>query len=485
MPEFGFVGDAYQAPSIYQDAQELINWFLEDDPRKEGKTPLGPADRGDLTLYPTPGLTSKAQLSYAEVRGLRTLSGGQKLVAVSGATVYLIDSNFNSTVIGSLNTFSGQVKIADNGIQVYMTDGNNRYAYDLATSTFSIIAPTDGAFTGGEICDVVDNFIVYNRPGTQQWAATDALSTVTQPLSFASKFGDSDNLVSMICDHREVWLLGERSSEVWVDVGAFPFPFQIIPGTSMQHGCAAKYSVARLGNSFAFVSQDTRGQNVAVQMNGYQMERISTSAVENDLDGVTVSDAIAYTYQIRGHEFWVVTFPTADKTWVYDGSTKMWHKWLSVDSNNNYHRHRSNCYAYFQGMGIVGDYQNGKLYSLDHDVYTDDGNVIRRMRRCPHLVSDFNRIFHSSLQIQFQPGVGLDGSVQGTDPQAMLRWSNDGGSTWSTEHWVSIGKIGKYKNRAIWRRLGQARDRIYEVVITDPVKAVIVSANLEAGAGVT
>ena len=136
-------------------------------------------------------------------------------------------------------------------------------------------------------------------------------------------------------------------------------------------------------------------------------------------------------------------------------------------------------------MGIVGDYQNGKLYSLDHDVYTDDGNVIRRMRRCPHLVSDFNRIFHSSLQIQFQPGVGLDGNVQGADPQAMLRWSNDGGSTWSTEHWVSIGKIGKYKNRAIWRRLGQARDRIYEVVITDPVKAVIVSANLEAGAGVT
>ena len=169
--DFGFVGDAYSANSPYQDCQELVNFFIEDDPRKEGKTPLGPADRGDLTLYPTPGLTTKAQLSYAEVRGLRTLSGGQKLVAVSGATVYLVDANFNQTVIGSLNTFSGQVKITDNGIQVYMTDGNNRYAYDLTTSTFSIIAPTDGAFTGGEICDVVDNFIVYNRPGTQQWAA--------------------------------------------------------------------------------------------------------------------------------------------------------------------------------------------------------------------------------------------------------------------------------------------------------------------------
>jgi hypothetical protein len=62
----------------------------------------------------------------------------------------------------------------------------------------------------------------------------------------------------------------------------------------------------------------------------------------------------------------------------------------------------------------------------------------------------------------------------------MLRWSNDGGSTWSNEHWVSVGQQGKYKNRAIWRRLGQARDRVFEVVVTDPVKMVIVSANLKA-----
>jgi hypothetical protein len=205
----------------------------------------------------------------------------------------------------------------------------------------------------------------------------------------------------------------------------------------------------------------------------------------------------------------------------------------------------------------VGDYQNGKLYSLENEVYTDDGATIRRLRRAKHITSDLQRQYFEEFQIQFQPGIGLSispgyesegvvtetGNVApsgpsyqlvaefdweyiatevgetittesgdnfvplvtmdytgsdtsgaeiitnqytatpGYDPQAMLRWSNDGGSTFSNEHWVTIGKIGQYLNRAIWRRLGWSRDRIFEVVVSDPIKAVIVSANLKASAG--
>jgi len=483
MPDFGFVGDAYTAPSIYQDDQELINWFVEDDPRKEGKTPFGPADRGDFTLYPTPGLLTRCQLTTGPVRGLWTVTGGIYLIAVSVDTVYKIDTHFNAVIIGTLSSTAGPVSISDNGIAVYIVDGANRYSYILNTGVFTALPASEGAFQGGITVGIVDNYFVYNRPDSNQWAASDALSTTTQPLSFTSMLGDPSHTKALICDHREVWVLGESYSEVWVDVGSFPFPFQIVPGTSIQSGCAAPFSVARLGNSFAFVSRNRRGQSVALQMNGYQAERISTSAVENDLQDDDISDAIGFTYQVRGHEFWVVTFPSANKTWVYDASTKFWHKWRYW-KNGAYQRHRANCYAFFNDIPIVGDFENGKLYSLEPDLYTDDGNVIRRMRRCPHLVSDFQRVYHSDLQLQFQPGVGLS-TGQGYNPQAMLRWSNDGGSTWSGEHWVSIGKQGQYKNRAIWRRLGWARDRIYEVVITDPVNPVIVSANLNADVGGT
>jgi len=347
---------------------------------------------------------------------------------------------------------------------------------------FTTLPSTDGAFSGGNTVDIVDNYFVYNRPNSQQWAASNPLSPITPALSFSSKDGSPDNLVSLIVDHREVYCLGETSSEVWVDVGSFPFPFQRIPGTSTQHGIAAKFSVARLGNSFAYVSKNNRGQAQIMMMNGYIPTRISTHAVEQTLLNQYIDDAISWTYQQEGHECYVVSFPTLDLTWVYDISTTMWHKWLSIDTTNTYHRHRGNCSALFNGKVYVGDFSNGIIYLLDPNNYTDNGEEIRRLRRAPHIVTDLQREYLEELQIQFQPGVGNQ-SDPGQSPQAMLRWSNDGGSTWSNEHWTSIGAVGLYKNRAIWRRLGWSRDRVFEVVVTDPVNAVIISSNLKASEG--
>ena len=650
MPDFGFVGASYTAPSIYQNDQECINFFPEVDPTKQ------PGERGVIALYPTVGLTTQVVLpAGAEVRGMRTVSGGQQMVAVCGAYVYVLSSTLSPTIVGILNTSSGRVGMVDNGINGYIVDGTYRYTwrisspstaiftgsisgttltvtniqsgtiaigqalfgvgvsqetvitggsgtswtvnlsqtvaatlmnssattsitgvlttgatygnlattgtvylgqtiqgagvpvntmviailnpvaginqYTVSTNTavssetmyalnFTVIPNNDGAFSGGTTVDIVDNYFVYSRPSSQQFGASDALSPVSQQLSFASKDGSPDQLVALIVDHREVYLMGEASSEVWVDVGAFPFPFQRVPGTSTQHGIAAQFSVARLGDSFAYVSRNGRGQGQIMQMQGYKPTRISTHAVEYSLVNQYIDDAIAWTYQLEGHEVYVVSFPTINITWAYDMASGMWHKWLYSNTDGTYSRHRGNCEAQFQGMVLVGDYANGKIYELDKSVYTDDGVNTRRLRRAPHLVSDFQRQYFEEFQIQFQPGVGTTGlsvspfiyigtpyilyptatliipptqtvvigvatlSNQTTTlPQAMLRWSDDGGSTWSKEHWTTIGALGKYQNRAIWRRLGQARDRVFEVVVSDPVKAVIISANLKASGG--
>jgi hypothetical protein len=350
---------------------------------------------------------------------------------------------------------------------------------------WTVLPSTDGAFEGGGTVDISDNYFVYNKPQSQLWAASDLLSPITDPLSFASKDGSPDDLVAIIVDRREVYLLGEMSSEAWLDVGSVPFPFQRIQGSSTQQGIAAAYSCARVGNSFAYVSKNNRGEATIVQMNGYIPQRISTHAVETTLVGQDVSDAIAWTYQLEGHETYVVTFPSIGEnglTWAYDITTGLWHKWLYTNNQNQYERHRGNCCAFFNQQVLLGDYENGKLYRLSLSQYTDDGQLIRRVRRCPHITTDLQRQYFAELQIQFQPGVGLS-TGQGQDPQAMLRWSDDGGFTWSNENWVTIGKQGQYFTRAMWRRLGFARDRIFEVVITDPIKAVIVSANLKAEAG--
>lgn len=548
MPDFGFVGGAYEAESRYQDAQELINWYCEIDREK----PQG--ERGVLALYPTPGLNfvSKPGLT-SPVRALHTLSGNRNMLAVVGSSLFTYNTSLVPTFAGNLNTATGNVTISDNGIQAMIVDGKNRYSYATngsgnaaftgsitngiltitavasgtvfvgqiltgagistgtaityaltgtgGTGTYGVSVTTnagstaiaatgglvalplsDGAFVGGDVVETVDNYFVYNYPNTQQWAASSQLSTTTPALSFASKFSAEDTLVSLTVNNRIVYLLGEVTTEAWSDVGSFPFPFALIPGSTSQHGCAAKMSVAQLGDSFAYVSRDRKGQGIIVIMNGYSPVRISTHAVETSLADQTISDAVAYSYQLNGHEFYVVTFPTLDITWVYDLMSEKWHKWLSMDTNGIFHRHRSNCMTVFNGAIYVGDYQNGNIYSISNSVFTENGATIRRLRRCPHLVADFTRVFHHELQIQFQPGVGLQVG-QGSDPQAMLKWSDDGGSTWSNEHWIPIGKVGKYKHRIIKRRLGYARDRVYEVSVTDPVFATVVSANLKTSLG--
>ena len=623
MPDFGFVGAAYEAPSIYQDAQELINFYPEIDPTK------AQGERGIIALYPTPGLETVAILpNQEEVRGMRTLSGGNQVLVVCGDFAYVMEDDLTPKCIGQLNTSTGIVGIVDNGVNAYIVDGTYRYTWQISnpsaatftgsvsgttmsvtsvltgtiavgqavfgvgisqntvitalgtgtggagtytvsnsqtvasttinsnappaeftasvsattmtvtavtsgtlavgqtieganitdgtiiveqltgsppggTGTYevsasqsaasatvysiawSVLPANDGPFEGGTTVDITDNYFVYSKPESQLWAASDLLSPITDPLSFASKDGSPDDLVALIVDRREVYLLGEMSSEVWIDSGGVPFPFTRIPGTSTQQGIAARWSCARMGNSFAYVSKNNRGEAMIVRMNGYFPERISTHAVETTLVNQNVADALAWTYQLEGHEVYVVTFPSVGEnglTWAYDNTTGLWHKWLYRNPQNQFERHRGNCCAFFNQQILVGDYENGKIYKLSREYYTDDGAPIRRIRRAPHITSDLQRQYFHELQIQFQPGVGLP-TGQGEDPQAMLRWSNDGGSTWSNEYWTSIGKQGKYQNRAIWRRLGWSRDRVFEVSVTDPVKAVIVSANLKAEAG--
>ena len=487
MPDFNFVGPAYEAPSLTQDAQELICWYIEIDPTK----PEGA--RGRFALYPTPGLTTLCTPAVGEVRGVGVRANGSQMLAIVGSGVYLISSTFTATLVGSMMTSVGPVNITDNSASAYWVDSRARYYYTWATGTFAQLPATDGTWVGGTRADVCDGFILYGNPQpTQAYSATyvyggsiDTTGRTSPPGVFGVKSGAGDLLQCLIVTNRLVYLLGTRSSEVWTNSGASAFAFTLVPGTSTQTGTIAPTSVAGFGQppeqTFCFLGQSETGAGVVYQAKGFTFERISTHAVENDIQDGVLTDAVGYSMQINGHVWYVLVFPTQDKTWVYDDTTKQWHKWLSWDGSA-YRRNRLQCTAYFQGQVVGGDFANGNIYSVKTSVFTDAGATIRRMRRAPHLVSDLKQVAYQSLQVQFQPGVGL-AVGQGSDPQAMLRWSDDGGFTWSNEHWVSIGKQGKYKNRAFWQRLGTARDRVFEVVVSDPVYAVMVSAELDATAG--
>jgi hypothetical protein len=278
-------------------------------------------------------------------------------------------------------------------------------------------------------------------------------------------------------------LIGERTSEVWFNSGGTNFSFSRIPGVGPQIGCAAKHSIARAGPQLCWLGRNEQGQNIVVVTSQYSWEKISTPAIDYEIAQYpVVSDAIGYAYEEGGELFYMLTFPTADVTWTFYFTAQEWHQRASYDPNAGlFHRHRSNCFMDFGDVRIVGDYQTGQLHQMSRAFFTDAGNPLRCVRRTPHLwlKATRERMFFAQLQVEFTPGVGLQVG-QGSNPQAMLRWSDDGGFTWSNEYWTTIGAAGNTKNRAIWRRLGQARDRVWEINFTDPVQRDIIGATLWA-----
>jgi len=407
--------------------------------------------------------------------------------------------------------------MTDDGTYLVAACNGPAFYYNSVTDTFGEITDTD--FPGALTVSYLDGYFVFIEPDSQRvWVSELLDPTSIDPLSFASAEGSPDGLVSSITDHSEVWLFGTNSVEVWYNSGALDFPLQRIQGAFNEIGCAATFSVAKLDNGLFWLGADARGKGIVYRANGYTGLRISTHAVEWQIQQYgDISDAIAYTYQQDGHSFYVLTFPTANATWVYDVATQAWHERASF-TNGNFGRHRSNCQMAFNSKIIIGDYQNGNLYSFDLNVYADHNRVqkwLRSWRALPTGANDLKRTAQHSLQLDAETGVGLPGVVEipgrvyltpliivgdfyindevviitavddYVQPKVMLRWSDDGGHTWSNEYWRSMGGVGEYGTRVIWRRLGMTnklRDRVYEVSGTDPVKIAIMGAELQLSA---
>lgn len=470
MPAFNFVGPSYEAANPLQDCQRLINWYVETDQNPSAKT--------SVALLGCPGLVSVTS-GVGEVRGMWVLPGNTRAVVVIGATAYLFQGGV-LTSIGTLSTSVGQVSIRDNGSigVVAMADGAAIYSYNLHTSTFrTVLTPaTRVAF--------IDGWFVFNSPGSQKFFTSplywDGVAAFDSTY-YALKDSSSDNLVSHIEHNRELWLIGERNTEIWYDAGGSFFPFSRLQGATLEIGIAAQATLCKTGKGLMWLGRSGRGENIVVNTEGYQYAQVSTPAVAYQISQyATVDDAIAYVYTEEGHEFYVLTFPTADATWVYDLTTGIWHQRARFDSSTGlFHRHRSNCCMNLADVRYVGDYSNGTIWQMTRKAFTDGPDPLVAVRRTPHVWDggERTRIRNTWLQIEFTPGQGLQ-SGQGSDPQIMMRMSDDGGFTYGNEHWTSIGRVGQYQRRAIYRRLGAARDRVYEVRISDPVPRDVVGATL-------
>jgi hypothetical protein len=341
-----------------------------------------------------------------------------------------------------------------------------------------------GGFNSGVHCVNLDGYFIKNKNNTGEFYYSYLRDGLTWDiLDYFTAEGTPDNIVTLGKINNELWVFGSKTIEVWYDTGNTDALFQRISQGFIDIGCAAEWSVATMGNTIFWLGSSSQGHGIVWMASNYIPQRISTHAIEYIIGQInkesTIADAEAYCYQEEGHFYYVLTFPSGNRTLVYDLKTSLWHErgeWDSLDGRMN--RHRGSLFSFWNGKNYLCDYQNTNIYNLDLDTFTDNGKMIRRVRTGPHIRNDRKRLFHREFEIDIERGVGLT-SGQGSNPLIVLYFSDDGGKTWSNGIPLNMGKIGEYLVRAHTHRLGMSRDRVYRLVITDPVKCVLVSARAD------
>ena len=481
MPRFpGFIGPSNQLSSVNADAQRTVNLYLERIESGAGK------EGEQWALIGTEGLRTLLTLPTLPVRGVFTASDGTAY-AVGGNKLYSLSSSWVASELGTLNTSTGPVSMDDNGTYLICVDGSRfGYTYNLTSATFAQI--TDEDFPGATQVTYQDSYFLFTGLNGEEFGFVDDDELDFDALDFSSAAGSPDDMVGILSDLQNVYMFGEKTTEVFYNCGDAADPFIRTQGAIIPVGCMAAFSIQPLQGAVYWLGQSDKGAGIVYRAKGLSPERISTHPLESIIrgliaDGQDMSTARAWAYEQGGHAFYCINLPGAETTWVYDLATEEWHERAYL-LNGDYSRHRADCHAYAHGTNIVGDYESGKIYALDPEAYTDAGNPIVRERITPVVSKNLKLITHHALEIDMEAGVGLTGTGQGTDPQAMLQFSDDSGHTWSNERWTDIGEIGKRKTRAIFRRLGTARNRVYRFRISDPVKVTILGAEINPEEGV-
>jgi hypothetical protein len=471
----GFIGPTYTLEHPSAAAQRLVNLYLE---TQEG----GPRKGNSARFVGTPGLRSRATLGGGPIRGVHCASTGQ-LFVVSGSNLFEVTPDWTANLrSGYLASSSGRVTMVDDGTRLLIGDGSTT-AYNANLAFGSALSAVADADCPGGHAAWQDGYFLHTVPNTGQFAISGLNDVTYDPLDVATAEGRPDNLVMILSVNRLIWLFGQQTTEVWWNSGNADFPFQRNESAFIETGTVSAGTCVRVGGSVAWVGNDERGRGTVWHAQGFQPVRISTHAVERALASyANLAQASAFAYQQGGHEFYQLSVPTSDSdsggTWVYDFSTGQWHERTYLSTTGE-EPHRACCGTVAFGEVVVGDREDGRLYTYDLAYYTDDGQPIRRMRQSPHVSQGEKRVRFNSFELQAEPGVGLT-SGQGSAPVVLLSWSDDGGHTWSNEHEASMGAVGEYRTRIKWRRLGVARDRVFRVATSEPVPVTWLGAEIDA-----
>lgn len=462
-----FFGPSYVSRAIPMAVQECINWYFEPNESQQG-------EQG--AMIGTPGTVAAYDLSsfaIGRIRGQQT-SNDYHFVVVDNAVIRFDTYLANPTLVGYIPSDVKPVSMAENGIEMVIAHTGGWSVYNFATGAFADVpdAPVNS------IIAYIDSYIVGTNPanGTYVWSNI-ANALVVDGLSFASAEGAPDFINSLIVDHRELLLFGLNSLETLYNTENAEAPFQRSGNSFIEHGCIAPYSVAKINNTVVWLGADKNGAGIVSALNGGAQQRLGTHALEYEFSTYgDLSDAIGFSYQEEGHSFYVLSFPTANKTWCYDFSTQYWHQRAYRDPNTGeLQRIRANNIAYLPRLGkhVIGDYENPMLYFMALDNYSDDGNPIYRARSFMVPDADGLNQRHHEIEVFAEGGNADDPAALNNEAKIWLERSIDYGRSYKNLGYRGVGKQGNFQKRSIWKRLGIHRHAAYRVCVSSAIKWTI------------
>tara|TARA_R110002020_G_scaffold10785_5_gene40956 strand:- start:8228 stop:9607 length:1380 start_codon:yes stop_codon:yes gene_type:complete len=429
-----------------------------------------------VALRSCSGLSEFLTIGGGAIRGGIEANG--RAFFVSGNEFYEIFDDGTSTLRGKVNTTTGECFFEENPTQIMIIDGEDGYIFTKAANSFVTISDPDFP-TASHLTFQDGYFLVTQTDSPKFWISNINNGLAWDALDNTTVESSPDNLVGLISDSSNLWLFGTKSTEVFRNTGASPFPFQVIDGASFEVGCAAQGTIKEIDNAIYWLGSDENGDSIVWRSNGYNAFRVSTQAIEKKIsESENFNESSSWVYHERGHAFYALRVKGLNTTLVLDVTTGAWHERVYRNPiTADEEQHRGANHIFFDKKHLIGDRETNQVYEMRLDLYDDDGDPMIKRRITPHYSQERALITHAQLELDMEIGVGLV-TGQGSDPQIMMRYSDDGGRTWSNELWTSLGKIGEYFTRVKWNKLGVSRDRVYELSVSDPVFVQINAAYL-------
>jgi hypothetical protein len=370
--------------------------------------------------------------------------------------------------------------MTDDGTYLLLVDGASGYWYNMVNPG-SLTVINDGNFTATpRTCTWQDTYFIVNSSGSRQFQLSQNATVSTWPAVNINFTGAGPSATqAIVADHSVLNIFCSETSEFWQDAGTPDFPYAVIPGSAQEFGLASADALCKYDNSLAGLFKNKMGQVEIARLSGFRLNKLSTPELDNIINGYAgLGNTECIGYMLSGHPMLLCTFETAGKSWEYDGLSKAWGERQATDGG----RYWGYKFIVFNGKQYLSDYRNGNIYKIDNTVYTDNGSLCPMEVWSKHIWQDDKRLAISDIQIDVESGVGLTAG-QGSNPQMMLDVSKDGGQTFQSVGWSSVGAIGEYRQRVRWIGLGAARDWVLKLRITDPVRRIITgaSANIIGG----